>query len=110
MKNKILNYLFYGLIFTTILLACSAYWVHNTFGLINFDSLLYTMTNGLEGTEAGMINGYILYPLSSSIAIIISLIHFNKFFKKNYTTYLPYIIIDLFNRIRIKINILRFVY
>ena len=110
MKRKVANFFLYLFIFISILLLFSSIWVHKKFGLINYDSLLYTISNGLEGTESGMINSYILYPFMSSILIIFSIMFFNYFFKKELSSNIPVINIVLFNKIKKEINIFFFVY
>ena len=84
MKSKVSFFAFYIFLFLSFLIVFSAYWVKDTFGQINFDSLLYHISTNLEGTSSNMIKSYFIGPFLKTIicmALIIILINLKYSYK-----------------------------
>ncbi len=118
MKNKIFTILSWIILVVSILLLYSSFWVKGTFGLLNFDSLLYHLNTNLSGTSSDMIFSFIYNPLLKTIiTIIIIVIIVNH--KYDYKPYLVFKIfkfkekkVDLFHlikKIRLMLSIFLFI-
>ena len=78
MKNKIINTIFYILVFFSFLLYFSIIWITKTFGLINLDSLLFHLNISLKGTSDSMVISYFKDPFFKSLIVLIILIIFGN--------------------------------
>lgn len=105
MKRKISSFIFYFLIFFSILLFFSVIWVNKTFGLINLDSLIFHLNVPLKGTESGMIYRYLKDPLLKSVILFIVVVLI--FRRKNYK-YDIYFKIRLFKKEFNEFNLVEF--
>ena len=72
---KKLNNLFkYFILFLSLLLIFTCYWLNETFGLLDMDKLLFHMFTPLNGTSSQMIKSYIFKPLLLTIITFIMLL------------------------------------
>lgn len=103
MKRSILKVIRYFLIFIAILFIFSIFWVKNTFGYVNLDSLIYHLTTNLEGTSSEMINKFILDPfVKSAIVLIILVIIFEYKYK-----FVPFISFKFFKYKKEDVNLFK---
>lgn len=87
MKKKIINLVFFILLFFSILLLFSIRWVEKTFGLIDLDSLMFHLNVPLKGTESGMVIRFIKDPLFKTL-IATTIIFLIMILKKEYRIYI----------------------
>ena len=78
-KNGLLSKIIFSiLIFIAFLCFFSADWYIKTYGDLGFDSILYTLFNGLDGVQSGLVFAYIKNALlpSALLSLAVSLILF----------------------------------
>lgn len=92
MKNRIISFLFWFIVFTAILLLFSSIWVKKTFNIVNFDSVIYHLHGDLTGTSKEMIGSYFK---DAFLQTIFTFIIFTLIIKHNYMAK-PYLTMKFF--------------
>ncbi len=61
------------ILFVALLCFFSAIWYVNTYGRIGFDSILFTLTGGLNGVQAGLVQAYLLNGMLPAVLCWLSI-------------------------------------
>ncbi|MBE6738780.1 MAG: LTA synthase family protein [Ruminococcaceae bacterium] len=95
-NNGLLSKIIFSvLIFIAFLCFFSADWYIKTYGDLGFDSILYTLFNGLGGVQSGLVTAYMKNALIPSVllSVVVSLVLFlnlKKPLKINKVTFFPF--------------------
>lgn len=65
-----------------LLLGRSAQWALDEWGGLNLDEILFTLTQPLKGTDAGIIRNYIVYAVLPAAAVLFVVVTVSAFLKK----------------------------